>query len=89
MPRLLLEQHLRLLDEELAAAVPERATGYASLAAASESLRRERLAWMPDARLAALESSFTSLLEQLTQKWYWETVSASATSVAFPTKTLS
>jgi len=30
-----------------------------------------------------------SMFEKLTQKWYWETVLASASSAAFPTKTLS
>jgi hypothetical protein len=64
MPRVLLEQHLEALTEELAGAVPERAQDYASLGAASDSLRRERQPWMPDEQLVVLESSFiNNLLE--------------------------
>src|SRR5919202_3105173 len=63
MPRLLLEEHLRLLNEELVAAVPERAPEYASLLQAADSLRSEREASMPEAELRRLETGFRELLE--------------------------
>jgi hypothetical protein len=58
MPRLLLENHLRILHEELVAAVPERAPEYASLLQAADSLRGEREASMPEGVLGALETGF-------------------------------
>jgi len=62
MPRLLLEEHLRILHEELVAAVPERAPEYASLLQAANSLRSEREAYMPDSALRILETGFRDLL---------------------------
>jgi hypothetical protein len=63
MPRLLLEEHLRALHEELVAAVPERAAEYASLLEAADALRVERLASMPESVLRGLERSFSAPLE--------------------------
>lgn len=63
MPRLLLEDHLRILHEELLAAVPERASEYAVLLQAAESLRLERHASVSDRTLGALETSFRELLD--------------------------
>lgn len=63
MPRVLLEEHLKLLEQELAAAVPDRTQNYASLGAASGSLRREREQWVTDERLVALGRGFGALLE--------------------------
>jgi hypothetical protein len=62
MPRLLLEEHLRVLHQELVAAVPERAGEYAVLVQAANTLRREREASMPESRLSALEAGFRELL---------------------------
>jgi hypothetical protein len=67
MPRLLLEDHLRILHEELVAAVPERVAEYASLLQAAESLRVEREASMPEPLLVALETGFRDLLEGVTE----------------------
>lgn len=61
MPRLLLEDHLRLLHEELLVAVPERAADYAVLLQAADSLRAERDLHMPQPVLNALEKSFREL----------------------------
>lgn len=58
MPRLLMEQHLVVLQQELSAAVPQRANDYATLTQAAEALRYERTRWMPDARLEDLELDF-------------------------------
>jgi hypothetical protein len=63
MPRLLLEEHLRALHEELVAAVPERSAEYAALLQAADALRDERLAHMPESVLRRLEHSFSDLLE--------------------------
>ena len=63
MPRLLLEEHLRLLHDELVLAVPERAADYETLLEAADTLREERVAHMPDAMLEALEARFHELLE--------------------------
>ena len=62
MPRLLLEEHLRVLHQELVAAVPERAGEYAVLVQAANTLRREREASIPESRLSALEARFRQLL---------------------------
>ena len=63
MPRLLLEEHLRTLHEELVAAVPERASEYAVLLQAAERLGTEREACMPERTLIGLETAFRNLLE--------------------------
>lgn len=63
MPRLLLENHLRILHEELVAAVPERASEYASLLQAADSLRAERHAAVPERILTNLEVGFRDLLD--------------------------
>jgi hypothetical protein len=63
MPRLLLEDHLRLLHHELVTAVPERAAEYGSLLDAADTLRDERLAYMPEAVVEACERGFHELLE--------------------------
>jgi hypothetical protein len=62
MPRLLLEEHLGILHEELVTAVPERAPEYASLLQAASTLRSEREAAMPEQELRALETGFRDLL---------------------------
>ena len=67
MPRLLLEEHLRVLHEELVAAVPERAPEYASLLEAANSLRSEREAYMPASVLRTLETGFRDLLQRPTE----------------------
>ena len=67
MPRLLLEEHLRILHEELVAAVPERVLEYASLLQAAEGLRSERETYLPESELRVLETGFRDLLEQPTE----------------------
>ena len=62
MPRLLLEEHLRVLHEELVATVPERAAQYASLLQVADRLRSEREAAMPERELRRLETGFDDLL---------------------------
>jgi hypothetical protein len=62
MPRLLLEDHLRMLHDELRDAVPERASDYAVLLQAADSLRVERQASVSDRTLGALEAGFRELL---------------------------
>ena len=63
MPRLLLEDHLRILHAELVAAVPERAVEYGSLLQAADRLRSERQAVMSEGVFGALETGFRDLLE--------------------------
>jgi hypothetical protein len=63
MPRLLLEEHLRILQEELLAAVPDRASEYQVLQEAANSLRSEREGAMPARVLAELETRFRGLLQ--------------------------
>jgi hypothetical protein len=58
MPRLLLEEHLRLLHEELVAAVPERASEYAVLLQVADGLSANRRARVSDSALRALEAGF-------------------------------
>lgn len=60
MPRWLLEQHLLLLRDELAEALPERAPGYAVLAEAALALRAERERVLPPSRLLALDAEFAA-----------------------------
>jgi hypothetical protein len=67
MPRLLLEEHLRILHDELVAAVPERTPEYASLLQAANTLRTEREAFMPESALRALETRFRDLLGRPTE----------------------
>ena len=67
MPRLLLEEHLRVLHEELVAAVPERALEYASLLAAANGLRVEREAFVPASVLRTFETGFHDLLQRPTE----------------------
>ena len=67
MPRLLLEDHLRILHNELVAAVPERVSAYSVLQHAANSLRAEREAAMPERVLAGLESAFRGRLEGPTE----------------------
>lgn len=62
MPRLLLEDHLRILHDELVTAVPERADEYLALLQAAQSLRAERDACIPERTLVALEAEFRDLL---------------------------
>ena len=62
MPRLLLEEHLRVLHEELIAAVPERASEYVVLLQAADCLGAERDASMPERTLTALETRFREQL---------------------------
>jgi hypothetical protein len=62
MPRLLLEDHLRILHDELAAAVPDRAPQYAALLQSAESLRTEREAFLPQRALDTLETVFREVL---------------------------
>lgn len=63
MPRLLLEEHLGILHEELVAAVPERAADYGALLRVAAALRRERAAAMPEPELRALAAGFRTLLD--------------------------
>jgi hypothetical protein len=63
MPRLLLEEHLRILHEELLAAVPDRASEYAVLRAAANtsalSVTRSCLTvrWLPSRQASAPNST--------------------------------
>jgi len=61
MPRLLLEQHLEVLADTLAAAVPERAVAYEKLRRAGARLRARRVAALADEDLAALAGRFDAL----------------------------
>jgi hypothetical protein len=54
MPRLLLERHLEILHEELAAAVPEERPRYEKLQRAAEMLRAQRRAVLGDDDMHAL-----------------------------------
>lgn len=58
MPQWLLECHLDLLREELAAATPERAAHYETLGRCAANLRALRRAHMPDDAFAALDAAF-------------------------------
>lgn len=58
MPQLMMERHLELLHDELAAAVPERREAYAKLLRSAEMLRAERRALVPDAELSRLAAAF-------------------------------
>jgi heme oxygenase len=60
MPRLLLEQHLEVLQSALSASVPECASSYQALGLAASELRSEREAAMPGEREAALHASFVT-----------------------------
>jgi hypothetical protein len=62
MPRLLLEDHLRFLHDELVTALPEHGSAYSALLQVAESLRGERHASMPEHTLDALESGFRDLV---------------------------
>lgn len=62
MPRLLLEEHLEALHEELLVAVPERADEYTVLHQAASALRAERTATVSDAALGTLETAFRQLV---------------------------
>ncbi|HEY0556241.1 MAG TPA: hypothetical protein VGG20_18450, partial [Thermoanaerobaculia bacterium] len=48
MPQVMMERHLELLREELAAAVPDRGAGYDKLLAAAQMLRAQRRPLMSD-----------------------------------------
>jgi hypothetical protein len=63
MPRLLLEDHLRILHEELVAAVPECASDYTVLLQAANSLRDERESAITEGMLAQLETGFHDLVK--------------------------
>jgi len=58
MPRLLLERHLEILYEELAAAVPQERTRYEALLRSAEMLRALRRSVLPDDALHALAAEF-------------------------------
>ena len=58
MPQLLLERHLRVLHTALIQAVPERASDYAKLLGAADTLRQARVAVLDDASLAQVASTF-------------------------------
>jgi hypothetical protein len=58
MPRLLLERHLEILHEELAAAVPEERHRYEKLQRAAETLRAQRRAVLSDDAMHALAAEF-------------------------------
>ncbi len=58
MPRLLLERHLEILYEELAAAVPEERARYEKLRRAAETLRAQRRAVLSDGAMDELAAGF-------------------------------
>lgn len=58
MPQWLLERHLEVLHEELAAALPERAADYAGLRQAARMLRELRCRHVDDAALARHAAGF-------------------------------
>ncbi|HET7456780.1 MAG TPA: hypothetical protein VFJ74_03930 [Gemmatimonadaceae bacterium] len=58
MPQWLLERHLDLLHEELAATLPERAAHYEALGRCAANLRTLRRAHLADDDFAALEAAF-------------------------------
>lgn len=58
MPRLLLERHLEILHEELAAAVPEERSRYEKLQRAAETLRAQRRAVLSDQAMRELADGF-------------------------------
>ncbi len=63
MPRLLLERHLLVLRDELAAAVPAQAASYEVLAQAARRLGDDRRRWVDDEQLAALASEFDASVQ--------------------------
>ena len=62
MPRLLLEEHLEVLAEELAVALPDRAAAYEKLRVGAAGLRRERESHLPAAQLEQLAGTFRQRL---------------------------
>jgi hypothetical protein len=58
MPRLLLEEHLLVLHQELVAAAPDRGDAYAVLQRGAEMLRAERQQHLSDPTLLMLEAAF-------------------------------
>jgi hypothetical protein len=62
MPRLLLEDHLRILHQELVAVLPDRAEMYAALLSAAEALAAERQALLADTAMDRLASDFQALI---------------------------
>jgi len=60
MPRWLLESHLDLLFDELAAAIPKRRIKYRKLVKAAEVLREARHDWISQADFEALAASFSA-----------------------------
>lgn len=62
MPRLLLEQHLPVLQAALVARVPECPHHYQALGLAAAQLQREREAAVPPERAAALRAAFVTTI---------------------------
>jgi heme oxygenase len=58
MPRITLEMQLKLLHTELSAAVPAKADQYQGLLEAAESLRKERLRYIPEPSFSNLANAF-------------------------------
>jgi heme oxygenase len=58
MPQWMLELHLEVLYEELAAALPERRDAYARLRRAAQALREDRQRYLSDGALAAHIAAF-------------------------------
>lgn len=58
MPRWLMETHLEILADELAAAIPDRAVEFGKLRDAAAALRRERHAVLPEEVFAAHATAF-------------------------------
>jgi hypothetical protein len=79
MPRLLLERHLIVLREALAAAVPERAGDYAKLGVAAEHLRRVRVNHVAETSAARIAAGFDAAVGE---EWASERVGVGELLVA-------
>ena len=65
MPRLLLERHLLIMREELAAAVPQKLRSYSILTRCATDLRKRRLKAIPERRAAAIAATFSEAAPKL------------------------
>lgn len=65
MPQMLLEHHLLIMRDELAAAVPEKRRVYAALTRNATHLRKARLAAIPERQASAIASAFTKAAPSL------------------------
>lgn len=82
VPRMLLELHLAVLYDELVKAVPARANIYATLLAASQTLREARLRHIDGATFVALTHAFAKEVDKEWNRRLPETGALLAAAVA-------